>query len=44
MSEPPVWLSKGYEYTKWVISRVDQFPKNQRFFLGQRWVDSVLDL
>jgi hypothetical protein len=42
MSEPPVLLSKWYEYTKWVISRVDQFPKNQRFILGQRLVDTSL--
>jgi hypothetical protein len=44
MSEPPVLLSKWYEYTKWVIARVDQFPKNQRFILGQRLVDGVLDI
>jgi hypothetical protein len=44
MSEPPVLLSKWYEYTKWVISRVDQFPKNQRFILGQRLVDTSLDI
>ena len=44
MSEPPVLLSKWYEYTKWVIARVDQFPKNQRFILGQRLVDGVIDI
>jgi hypothetical protein len=26
------------------ISRVDQFPKNQRFILGQRLVDTGLDI
>jgi len=44
MAETPVLLSKWYEYAKWVIARVDQFPKNQRFILGQRLVDTCLDI
>jgi hypothetical protein len=44
MSEPPILLSKWYEYTKWLLARVDQFPKNQRFILGQRLVDTCLDI
>jgi len=29
---------------KWLLARVDQFPKNQRFILGQRLVDGALDI
>jgi len=30
-NEPPVLLVKWYDVTKWVLERVDSFPKNQRF-------------
>ena len=33
-----------YEYAKRVIARVDRFPKNHRFILGQRLVDGVLEI
>jgi len=32
--ELPKALVKWYDYTKWVLDRVDGFPKNQRFVLG----------
>jgi len=44
MAEPPVLLSRWYEFVKWLLARVDQFPKNQRFILGQRLVDGCLDI
>jgi hypothetical protein len=31
--DEPVLLVKWYDYTKWVLDRVDGFPKNQRFVL-----------
>ncbi|MBN2130176.1 MAG: hypothetical protein JW741_11800 [Sedimentisphaerales bacterium] len=34
--EPPVLLVKWYAVTKWLLERVDSFPKNQRFIFGQR--------
>jgi hypothetical protein len=36
MPEPPILLAKWYDYAKWIIERVDSFPKNQRFIFGQR--------
>ena len=42
--ELPILLSKWYDYTKWVLDRVDGFPKNQRFVLGTRLADGVLDV
>ena len=32
--DQPLVLVKWYDYTKWVLDRVDQFPKNQRWVLG----------
>ncbi len=37
--EPPVVLVKWYDFVKWVLERVDSFPKNQRFIFGQRLAD-----
>ena len=32
-------LVKWYDWTKWILERVDSFPKNQRFIFGQRLAD-----
>ena len=40
--DPPVVLMKWYDFTKWVLGHVDNFPKNQRFVFGQRLADGVL--
>lgn len=33
---------KWYDYTKWVLERVDGFPKNQRFVLSIRLADAAV--
>jgi hypothetical protein len=38
----PVVLVKWYDWTKWLLDRVDSFPKNQRFIFGQRLADRSL--
>ncbi len=40
-NKPPVLLVKWYDVTKWLLERVDSFPKNQRFIFGQRIADRV---
>lgn len=35
---------KWYDVTRWMLERVDSFPKNQRFVFGQRLADRVLDI
>ena len=40
----PLALTKWYDYVKWVLDRVDGFPKNQRFVLGTRLADGVLEV
>jgi hypothetical protein len=43
-NEPPVLLVKWYDVTKWLLERVDSFPKNQRFVFGQRIADRTLNI
>ena len=42
--EPPVLLVKWYDVTKWLLERVDSFPKNQRFIFGQRLADRAMNI
>lgn len=41
-SEPPVVLVKGYDLSKWLLARIESFPKSQRFVFGQRLADRTL--
>jgi hypothetical protein len=43
-NEPPILLVKWYDVTKWLLDRVDSFPKNQRFIFGQRLADRAMDI
>ncbi len=43
-NEPPVLLVKWYDVTKWLLERVDGFPKNQRFIFGQRIADRAMNI
>ncbi len=40
--DPPVLLVKWYDLTKWLLERVESFPKSQRFVFGQRLADRSL--
>lgn len=42
--DPPIVLIKWYDFTKWLLDRVDSFPKNQRFMFGQRVTDHAVDI
>ena len=41
-SDPPVLLVKWYDFAKWLLERVESFPKSQRFVFGQRLADRSL--
>lgn len=43
-NEPPIVLIKWYDFTKWILDRVDSFPKNQRFIFGQRLADHTIEI
>jgi len=40
----PVVVRKWYAYAKWVLERVESFPKSQRFILGQRLSNHVMEV
>jgi hypothetical protein len=40
--DPPVLLVKWYDLSKWLLERVENFPKSQRFVFGQRLADRSL--
>jgi hypothetical protein len=35
---------KWYDYAKWLLERVENFPKSQRFVRGQRLTGQALDV
>ena len=37
-------LVKWYDFTRWLLERIDSFPKNQRFVFGTRLADHALDV
>jgi hypothetical protein len=41
-NEPPVVLVNWYHLTKWLLARIESFPKSQRFVFGQRLADRTL--
>ena len=43
-ADMPVVVTKWYAYAKWVLERVESFPKSQRFILGQRLSNHVMDV
>ena len=43
-SELPVVVQKAYEFTVWLIKKVESFPRTYRFSVGDRLVDVALDL
>ena len=42
--EAPVVLVKWYDFAKWLLERVENFPKSQRFVLGQRLTAQAMDV
>jgi hypothetical protein len=42
--EAPIVLVKWYDYAKWALERVESFPKNQRYVLGQRLSNQVMEV
>lgn len=40
----PVVVDKTYDLVLWLIQKVEKFPKSYRFSVGQRLIDTGLDL
>jgi len=43
-NESPVLLTKWYDTCKWILAKVDNFPKNKRFIFGTRLADRALGI
>ena len=43
-TELPVVVQKAYEFSIWLIRKVENFPRSYRFSVGDRLVQGVLDL
>ena len=40
----PVVVDKTYDLVLWLVQKVEKFPKSYRFSVGQRLIDTGLDL
>lgn len=40
----PIPVTKWYAYAKWILERVESFPKSRRFIYGQRLSNHVTDV
>ena len=37
-------VGKTYDLVLWIVQKVEKFPKSYRFSVGQRLIDTALDL
>ncbi len=44
LPEPAVVVQKAYDWTLWIIPKVEKFPKSFRFSIGQNLVAASLEL
>jgi len=44
MAETAVVVQKAYDWTLWILPKVEKFPKSYRFSVGQNLVATSLDL
>ena len=44
MPEPTLVVQRAYDWTLWVLPKVERFPKSYRFSVGQNLVQHSLDL
>ncbi|MEK9142048.1 MAG: diversity-generating retroelement protein Avd [Nitrospirota bacterium] len=44
MPELPPIVTKAYDFTQWLLPRVQDFPRSSRFILGDRLIATMLDI
>ena len=44
MTEPAIVALKAYDWTLWIVPKVEKFPKSYRFSIGQSLIASSLEL
>lgn len=42
--EPPVVVTKSYDFVLWLAPKIEKFPRSLRFSVGERLLASSLDL
>jgi four helix bundle protein len=43
-NEPTMVVQKAYDWTLWIIPKVERFPKSQRYSIGEHLVRASIDL
>jgi hypothetical protein len=43
-TELPIVVGKAYDFSLWLIQKVEHFPRSYRFSIGDRLVATVLDV
>ena len=43
-TEPGIVVQKAYDWSLWIIPKVEKFPKSFRFSIGQNLVTSSIEL
>ena len=43
-AQRPIVLVKWYDVVKWLLERIDNFPKSQSFIFGQRLADHRIEV
>ena len=44
MNEPAIVVQKAYDWTLWIIPKVENFPKSHRFTIGEPMVRASIEL
>ena len=44
MNEPAIVVQKAYDWTLWLIPKVEKFPKSHRFTIGEPMVRASIEL
>jgi hypothetical protein len=43
-TEPAIVVQKAYDWTLWIIPKVEKFPKSYRFSIGQSLITASIEL
>ena len=44
MSEPAIVVQKAYDWTLWIIPKVEKFSKSHRYSIGENAVRALIEL
>ena len=44
MADAPIVVNQAYDLTRWLLERIEKFPKSRKFTLGDRLARASLDM